>query len=266
MIEIVYQTRFSYFGKSGWRSPASTDPEKLLAPERLESRLAMFEAITLPSLAAQTDRGFRSAILTSEMMPEVYREKLNAMCKAALGNRFRILVRRPGSAGMEFRRNVRSSHPAETPVAQVVLDDDDALSLDFTELLRAEAEAALTLPGFRDRAFFISYPDGVTMDLSGDKPKFSARSVPFTNLGLALVAPAASPYNPFMTAHKKVNRRFATRIIADMQPYYVRTVHGLNDSRAIKGETHLDAAGCAALLPRFPGLRPFLQSYLVTDS
>lgn len=259
MVEIVYQTRFSYFGKSGWRSPASTDPGLLFAPERLEKRLELFGVITLPALASQTDPGFRHAVLTSDLMPEVYRDRLIAMCKAALGGRCRVMVRKAGSAGVEFRRNVRGSHAAETPVAQVVLDDDDALSLDFNAALRAEIDAALTLPAFADKPFFVSYPDGVTMDLSGDVPRFSARSVPFTNLGLALVAPAASPYNPFMTAHKKVNRRFATRTITDLQPYYVRTVHGLNDSRAIKGETHLDATGCAALLPRFPALKDFID-------
>ncbi|WP_177172598.1 glycosyltransferase [Paracoccus alkenifer] len=41
-IPVVIVTRFSFFGKSGWKSDASRDRELLFQPQRLEQRLRLF--------------------------------------------------------------------------------------------------------------------------------------------------------------------------------------------------------------------------------
>ena len=42
-MQTLFLTRYSYFGKSDWRSNASNDPELLLDPARLEQRERLFE-------------------------------------------------------------------------------------------------------------------------------------------------------------------------------------------------------------------------------
>ncbi|MBK0327338.1 hypothetical protein I5535_08520 [Rhodobacteraceae bacterium F11138] len=53
-LQAVFQMRYSFFGKSGWRSGTSRDKDRLLDPDRLQKRFHYFENMALPSLAAQT--------------------------------------------------------------------------------------------------------------------------------------------------------------------------------------------------------------------
>lgn len=64
-MDIVFETRFSFFGQSGWRSDHAADPDLLFADDRLEQRLRYFEQITLESLKGQTDGNFRHLVLSS---------------------------------------------------------------------------------------------------------------------------------------------------------------------------------------------------------
>ena len=52
-MDVVFETRFSYFGQSGWKSAAAADPKLLFDPPRMDERLKLFERVTLPSLKAQ---------------------------------------------------------------------------------------------------------------------------------------------------------------------------------------------------------------------
>ena len=98
--------------------------------------------------------------------------------------------------------------------------------------------------GFRDQLpdgtnrFFVSFSKGVSVVYEkGERfPKLYARDVPYTNLGLALVSPIEDRANPYAVAHKKVARRFASIVYNDMHAYYLRVVHGANDSRAMVDE------------------------------
>ncbi len=258
-MKIIYQTRFSYFGKSGWRAPASRDPNKLFDPGRLNARLAMFERYTLASLAAQTDADFEHVILSSTLMPERYKALLRGLARRTLGERARVLFRRPGSAGLMFRRHLRASHDSGEQVAQVVLDDDDALSADFTAALRHYAQAVLGDPFNEDEAVFLSFPSGYSLGLDeAGLPRWLApRNVPYTNLGLALIAPADYRKNAFMTSHRKIGQRHASRLIGARRPWYLRAVHGHNDSRAIASDERLPLQDSPELLRHFPFMAPY---------
>jgi hypothetical protein len=103
---LVVITRFSYLGRSGWKSDASRDASLLFDPERLRLRIELFRTITLPSLVAQTDRDFSHVILTSTKLPGWAMAELKAACATAYGKdgRFVILARRPGFSTIQFRR------------------------------------------------------------------------------------------------------------------------------------------------------------------
>ena len=207
-VKIVYQTRFSYFGQSGWQSRASADPALLFDADRLGFRMQLYEDVTLASLAAQTDRDFHVAVLSSSLMPEVWRKRLTALVGDVLGDRGTVLFKPPGRAANMMRRHVRRSFAAAPHVAQVVLDDDDALCVDFTAICRHEATHAVDCPYEPASVCFLSFPRGLTLGYADGRPAWLApRMQPFTNLGLTLVAPPAHRRTVLGVAHRKVGQR-----------------------------------------------------------
>lgn len=260
-MEIIYQTRFSFFGQSGWRSAAAKDPAILFAPERLQARLRLFERYTLPSLAAQTDRNFHHVILSSTLMPEPFRTLLIQVSRRALGERAKVIFRPAKAAGHMLRRFIREKYSEHDHVVQVVLDDDDALSADFTEVLRYHANCVLHDPLNKDPATFLSFPRGYSLGLdSRGLPDWLApRNVPYTNLGLALVSPPGYRKNPFMTSHRRIGERQASRLIGAQRPFYLRAVHEHNDSRAMASDERLPLEAVPDLLQHFPFMERFFK-------
>ena len=259
-MDIVFETRFSFFGSSGWRSAASTDPALLFDEERLESRLSLFHDITLASLKDQSDPDFRHLVISSKKLPEPFKKRLTEMCADVLGEKRSEVIFRPyGSCARMVRQWIRTEYPHETPVAQVVLDDDDAVSVDFVEVLKREVENNDAQIYDEEPMYFVSFPRGVSMVLDGER-RFSGlfdRSVPCTDLGLTMVAPAGHRKNPFGIAHRKVADRHATRIIHTKRPFYIRTVHGLNDSNAMVGEIPVEEDKLDHMLELFPCITNF---------
>ena len=259
-MDIVFETRFSYFGNSGWRSPASTDPGLLFEPERLENRLTLFHDITLASLKAQSDPDFRHLIISSKQLPAEYKKKLVEMCHDVLGEeRSEVIFRPYGSCARMVRQWIRTEYPPQQPVAQVVLDDDDAVSVDFVEVLKREVANNDAQIYDAEPMYFISFPRGVSMVLN-EKRQFEGlfdRMVPCTNLGLTMVAPAEHRKNPFGIAHRKIAQRHATRIIHTKRPFYIRTVHGMNDSNAMVGDEPVSGEALDQVLELFPCLHNF---------
>ena len=167
-VKILFETRFSFFGESGWRSRASRDPGRLFDPQRLNSRLALFEAITLPSLAGQSDPDFHMVVLSSDLMPPRFRKRLRTLCADMLGaERVDVLFQPFQKAGFAFRRYARRTFRNEDWLAQVVLDDDDALSNDFVTACKHEADHIAASPYDADKATFLSFASGYSVGMEG---------------------------------------------------------------------------------------------------
>lgn len=254
-LQTVFQMRYSFFGKSGWRSAPSKDKARLLDPARLRKRFHYFENMALPSLAAQSDQNFTLLLLTSEDLPDAHKTVLEDVCYDTLGkDRCRILYRPPDGAGRWFQRYMRKRMNRVSHSIQIVLDDDDAVAADFVETTRREAE--FVLPGFREdqECIYLSYASGLTADFGKDGVRLLQREVPFTNLGLSLVAPTKTRKNPYMLAHKKVSRRHPVRVNYDLRPFYIRSVHDSNDSRTHMGDDRIEETALPGLLRYFPWL------------
>ena len=256
-LQVVFQTRYSFFGSSGWRSAASKDEAELFDPARLSRRFELFRKMNLASLRDQTDGDFRLVVLTSTRMPEDHLKLLTEACHDTLGaGKCHILPRAPGGAGQWLRQYMTRSLNDTSHAAQVVLDDDDAVSADFVESVRREAEHAVRGLGAGRDCVYLSYATGMTALHHPDGGiDLMDRVIPFTNLGLTLVAPTTTRKNPFMLAHKKVARRHDVRVFYDQRPWYLRSVHDTNDSRGLHENNPLPAARVQAALARFPLLR-----------
>lgn len=263
-MHVLFETRFSFFGQSGWKSAHAADPAQLFEPSRLDMRLKLFETITLESLKGQTNGRFRLLVLSSTLMPEPYQNRLRDLCNDTLGaERARVIFRPEGSAGHIIRNSVSRVY-GDKQVAQVVLDDDDAVSVDYVDMLRKYARIIGTDPHNERDYTFLSFPRGYTLGLENGKISWlSPRYVPYTNLGLALVGPGTARKNPFLTSHKKIGERQPSFMVTHLRPYYLRAVHGFNDSNAHVDKNHLAPEEIAKslryfpwLAKHFPGIRP----------
>ena len=256
-LRVVFQTRYSFLGSSGWRSEASKDAAVLFDPARLARRFDLFCRMNLACLRDQTDGDFRLLVLTSTQMPADHLKLLTEACADTLGaERALVLPRAPGGAGQWLRQFMQRKMADVSHSAQVVLDDDDAVSTDFVESVRREGEHALRSLRPGQDCVYLSYATGMTARFNPDGGvDLMDRVVPFTNLGLTLVAPAGAKRNPFMLAHKKVARRHDVRVFYDQRPWYLRAVHDTNDSRALHGDDPLPAERVKAAMAQFPLLR-----------
>ena len=107
---------------------AQTMRQRFFDPHRLEERLTMFEHLCLSTLARQTDKGFRCAILTAEDMPDWAMNRLKAMLAphpqfllyaAPMGHHYALIkdaYRATAAPGFTHRVSFR-------------LDDDDGMAL-----------------------------------------------------------------------------------------------------------------------------------------
>ena len=236
-IQTQFMTRYSFFGTSDWRSNASKDAERLFVPSRLAQRKALFERIALQSLRDQSDQDFELLVLSSEMMPDVYKKRLSELCNDMLGDRAHVIYRAPRRVAGSFH-DYRSGTLRDTKgvAIQTILDDDDGVSTSFVARIKREAKAAQQSFQSKKDYVFISHASGVNLKLSKEgSAEITKRSMPCTAQGLTLVAPVASHRSPFNIAHKKILQRRPVRVLHGGPAMYVRTVHSLNDSRGIVG-------------------------------
>ena len=262
-MQTIVQMRFSFFGYSGWQSDASKDPDALFDPARLRRRFEFFERIALASLRDQTDPEFKLAILSSKLMPNRFKNRLREMCYDTLGeDHCDLMFRHPGKAGRIFRRYTQRRYADHDYVSQVVLDDDDALSNDYIEVSKREAQNAVENNIDDKEVTFLSFCNGYTLGLSDNQEAWLApRYVPFTNLGLAQISRPSSETHPFLTAHRKIGDRHTARAIHSKRPYYLRAVHDLNDSTAFRSKKRIDGEKQLQAIEYFPLLNDFLSSH-----
>lgn len=258
---IVIVTRFSFLGESGWKSDASRSADLLFEADRLNRRLELFCTITLPSLAAQTDQGFRHFILTSKQLPKWAMAELRAACTGIYGEsgRFSVIAATPGPASQPLRLFLQR-HFAGRPVVQVVLDDDDGLAATFIARLRTELGLLDDDPpdDLRPLPYFISFASGYALSLRADAaeaPAVFRHRYPYINLGLTLIGMPGGK-NVLAIAHKKAPRRFGGKLIEDI-PMFLRSVHEVNDSRVTPGRNWQEIENWPQdedLRRQFPGL------------
>lgn len=252
-MHLLYLMRYSYFGQSGWRGEASRDPGKLFDPERLEEREYFLRKVALPSLRDQSDQDFNLIVLSSPMMPQKYQTRLQDICHDMLGSRAHVIFREPDSTSRVFQKYRWQTFNRYAHTAQIVLDDDDAVGVDFTADLRGEANAAVTLrKADQPNYTFLSWPRGVTAEFKEGELKLIPRNVPATNLGLTVVAPTESHRSPFRVAHHKVLERRPVRVIHTLEPQYIRSVHGSNDSKGRRGNDSVREEDMPRLYKTFP--------------
>ena len=249
---IVGLVRFSYPARGGFAREFGSDEEArafLFDPERLSRRLALWEAMCLPSLAGQTDRDFTLLVLIGQRLPGEVRERLAENLSqladgriVAMGPKAHYNALKAAFAEVEDR--------GESHRITFRLDDDDALALDYVAHLRRAARRVLRVSGW-DRPVVLGFNRGLYVDLNEGRMFDAAERTPLS-VGTAMAAPADHPDNVYARNHRLLPEFYDTWQEATT-PMWIRSIHGDNDSDPhVAGRTGmLDEAGIDAALGRF---------------
>ena len=254
-VPVVVVTRFSYLGSSGWKIPAEDQEKILFAPDRLGDRLNLFRSIAVASLTAQKNRAFHHYVLTSQGLPDWAKKELEEICLSAYGpGGFTIDYRRPGQA-RRFLQLFLEGKYGTSPVAQVVLDDDDGLACDFMDDMTSLVDSYLKTEECKLPHFF-SWSLGYGLVFSGnERPALYMHRYRFINLGLTILA-RPQEKNILAIDHRNAPRRFGATVDGN-KPMFVRSLHPHNDSRVAVSEKWMEILNWpedAELGARFPFL------------
>lgn len=222
--------RFSFYGISDTRLKPTEDGSalaRLYDETRMARRFFLFENLTLPSLLAQTDRDFRTVIMSSEVMPDRYKDRLVAVAGLLPG------------AVVEFSSHRRSDYAFGRFIAEAAgpklrgtsvhfrLDDDDALATTYIARLRMVTQG---LPP----STHVTFPSGIFLfPQRPDSPVgVSMLHQRFlTAIGLATVNGNTFHKNPYQMMHSNVWTRWP--VVSDPGfTSHIRAQHFENDTIA----------------------------------
>jgi hypothetical protein len=223
-MKIYGHCRFSYFGVSDTGRSIGTPEaafEKLWHPVRMAARFHLFEHITLPAIRSQTDPDFRLTLITTKMMPDLYHERLASLTEGL--PQVQILRTEEQNLSKALRPVMKeASQDFTQPSVHFRLDDDDAVSTNYIERLR-DASGRVEPGGM------VTFPSGVLGFLNGERACHASVFRHSIAIGLAIVAHAVNPMQPFRMQHL----RHFTRVpsYADPTfPAYHWTLHSVNTS------------------------------------
>ena len=147
-------------------------------------------------------------------------------------------------------------------MAQVVLDDDDALSCDYVETLQANL-SGMDVFTEENCPHFITFPVGYVLGLRGKDTRVWRHGYKFINLGLTMIG-TTHQKNIFGIRHKEAPKLYG--FTSDYQkPMYIRTMNNVNDSNVIIRDKWIpldDWANSEDINQRFPFLlKPSFEKY-----
>lgn len=230
-LQVIGLCRFSYPAIGGFQVDHDTIEGRiayLYEDARLEERFALFEAVALPSLRAQTDPDFDLIIVVGDQLPAHHLARLQALIADMPQARIHAEPPRPQREVMKQILNTARREFGK-PCLQFRCDDDDAVAVDFVERLRKAAE---------DCAALTSQHKSVAFDWTkGYIAEYGPKGIAATEIFRAFDVAALGMWvkgNCHLTimnfAHNKINR-FMPAVSFDEPRMYVRGHNGSNDSR-----------------------------------
>ena len=221
--------RFSMLGRGDWKAYRNQPDEaleaiyasqaaELFATDRLESRLATFEHLTLRSLANQSDTDFRFLVVSSDRMPKAYRHRLEEICRGVEQVVLQFLP--PLHISDAIQGAAANIGLALADTVQFRLDDDDCVSKDYIRRLRRHAASM-----WRNAHFAVSFPSIFYCVTDGPTEGIYNWYSPFFSAGAAI---RHSSRTIFDYGHYAI----PTRLVAVTDPHFpnIVTHRGDNDT------------------------------------
>ncbi|WP_435168380.1 glycosyltransferase [Falsirhodobacter sp. 1013] len=261
MYQVLGLCRFSLLVEGGFQVEHDTLAARramLYDPARLALRFAWFEEVCLPSLRLQTDPDFTLILLTGADFPDRALQRL----RQATQDIPQIVLRQiaPERHRPACRRVLKAEvDPAARAVLQFRLDDDDAVSIDFVERLRADMALAQGMLD-RDGRLYLDYNRGFTLMTPPEGRQIAAQVADRVAAGLAVALRPDDGSCVMDFAHNKVHQAMNGLTFTD-RFMYVRGKNGLNDSaggqfRHGGARLDMDQADCEEQLAARFGIDP----------
>ncbi len=231
-MRVIGVCRFSYPALGGFKRMHDSVAEReayLYAPARMALRFAHFETLTLPSIRAQTDPDFTFLIVIGQNMPQQWLAKLQSLC--ATVPQVKIVAREPLKHRLALQLAIQDELGEERPESlQFRLDDDDAVGVDFVELIRSVARRTRRLRK-REPRTAIEFNTGYSATLSADGIIAEDVISSFWACGLAVHFAQGDARTIMNYGHHKLHHDMPS-IIHPRPPMYIRAKHTDNDSAA----------------------------------
>lgn len=236
-MQIIGLCRFSYPALGGFQVKHETAEERaafLYSPARLDQRFAFFEAITLPSILAQTDKNFAFIILVGKDLPAPYLARLLDLCDPH--HNIQVTAREAGPHRPVMQEVINSVRlDMSKPCIQFRLDDDDAVAVDFIATLRADAAQ----PALDARHYAIDYNRGLAVTNTPDGLAAARVKKPVWTPALAMIVGGGVPLTIMNFAHNRL-RKFMPVIEPSNRLMFVRSFHTQNDPTQDEGLPDFD--------------------------
>ena len=234
-MQVIGLCRFSYPGEGGFQVEHASIEERiayLYAPERMEARLAQFEAIALPGLKAQTDPDFTFIIVIGDSLPDIWRARL--MDLIADFPQAQVQEHPPGPHRQVMRTAINAARgDIQAPCLQFRHDDDDAVAVDFVERLRGAAEANAQLIA-DNRLVAIDFERGFSARPGPGGVEAADCKLSLYGVALGMSVRGGVQQTIMNFAHKKMGQ-FMPVLRFDDSPMFVRGHNDHNDSRQKAG-------------------------------
>lgn len=218
--------RFSYAGRSDVRtSRLSSTLEDVAArlydPIRMERRFLLFENICLPSIAAQTNTDFRIAVLASNIMPDVYKQRLAAAVEKI--PQFEIVYSDADHVNHAFNPwQEAQTAGLNFATAHFRLDDDDAIS-------RGTIDRIANACNLAPHVGILSFPRGLHVSYMEQRAHIIREYTPFIAIALSYLNMPGQIRNPYMGNHVELHK--LDRSLIDPMPWtYLHTAHDSSDT------------------------------------
>lgn len=222
--------------RGSWKVGRDVDEKeykrKLFSEERLRFRCDIFKSITLPSLLEMDMFSTTVFIFISTAMPSKYKNEIKEM--VSLYPWIKVIPLSPQGKLIGKMNKVLLDEldqiGDEVCYATVRLDDDDALSKDFSEMIGQYINPA-------NRGFAVSFPAGFAGFLKNGKfEKFHYINQPKIALGLSFIQmyspkdKTPKPVSVFSLGnHTKIDSKVPV-ILDSRSLCYIRTVHEKSDA------------------------------------
>lgn len=191
-MQILFFTRFSIYDPTtkGFRCVKQNDYfEYLFSKERLEKKFVIFEKLTVPSVANQTQQNWNWHIFTSHYLPVQYIVRLEQLTE----NHPNIHVHFVQDM-KDFRQLAHKIQQQYPHFASVRLDDDDGLSPDYVNILSTFEH---------EKSKFISFPNGQLVTLDKNDNIIYGEKIHYKRNAFGL---AAINFNVFSCNHTKIHQ------------------------------------------------------------
>lgn len=220
--------RFSFYGITDTRTQPDSDGTalaRLYDETRMARRFFLFENLTLPSLIHQTDRDFRTVIMSSKVMPDRYKQRLDGLAARLPGAVVEYSHHERGDLAFHKYVVEAAGHKGRGHSVHFRLDDDDALSVNYISRLR-EISSILS------PSTHITFPTGIFLfPASATEPVGTSMMQQrfLTAIGLATVNGGGFQKNPFQMMHGNVWTRWP--VVSDPGfAAHIRSQHFDNDT------------------------------------